>query len=124
MFLVVEPDKRNSFGIAFLQEGLKRVFNRFGQVILSRHEHHYDRRVFTFYQLIDGLGIIERIGALAKQNKISIDAVLQLPVGSQKSLPFVITTNECTASQVTALAAGLQKQKFVTKKPLVLPIVS
>ncbi len=72
----------------------------------------------------DQLGIVEKVGAVAKQQKISIDSILQLPITGTSKVPFVVTTDQCRLSQVESMLIELKKQKFVIGTPLLLPIIS
>ena len=84
--------------------------------------HDYTGSFYIRIMMKDQLGIIEKVGALAKANKISIDSILQLPITTTK-VPFVVTTDQCRLSQAEAFIAALKKQSFVVETPLLLPII-
>lgn len=74
----------------------------------------------------DELGVIEKIGYWCKENKISIDSILQLPEEKEnkEKIKFVITTDNTNISNVTKMISDVESnESFIIDKPLVLPIL-
>jgi len=71
----------------------------------------------------DCLGIIRRVGELAEKHGVSIDSVLQNPIKDRMNADFVVTTEECKLSQVTAMCTEIGDETFAHGRPLCMPLL-
>jgi homoserine dehydrogenase len=83
----------------------------------------YQGQFYIRLYIQDGLGIVEKVGNICKKHKVSIDAILQLPVGTKDILPFVITTDTTMLSKVKKIVDELEKLSFVKGRPFMMPII-
>eukprot|EP00292_Cryptomonas_paramecium_P005672 CAMPEP_0113713732 /NCGR_PEP_ID=MMETSP0038_2-20120614/32180_1 /TAXON_ID=2898 /ORGANISM="Cryptomonas paramecium" /LENGTH=402 /DNA_ID=CAMNT_0000640541 /DNA_START=128 /DNA_END=1337 /DNA_ORIENTATION=- /assembly_acc=CAM_ASM_000170 len=71
----------------------------------------------------DGVGIVRVIGELAEKNGISIYSILQTPVKDVQRVPFVMTTEPTTLTQVKEMCAQMRTQPFVVDDPVIMPLL-
>jgi homoserine dehydrogenase len=71
----------------------------------------------------DRPGIIASLAAIFSQCNINIDAVLQKPGCPKSHLPFLITLEECKASQVEKALKPINSLDFLVQPCLHLPIL-
>lgn len=79
---------------------------------------------YVRFIICDGLGIVRTLGELAEKNEISIYSMLQTPIKDYKRLPFLMTTEVATLSQVRSMCAEVKKMKWNLEEPLIMPIFS
>jgi predicted amino acid-binding ACT domain protein len=70
----------------------------------------------------DQPGIIASLSAILAAKNISLDAVLQLPSESKRSLPFVITVEPTSERAIREAVAEMSELDFLTEAPLALPM--
>ncbi len=85
--------------------------------------NNFKTAFFIRFNISDGIGIIRKIAEVCEKNKISIDAVLQLPTENNKNMPFVLTTDPTTPAQIEKMISAIEKMDFALEKPLALPIL-
>jgi homoserine dehydrogenase len=70
----------------------------------------------------DRPGIIAELAAALAAEKISIEAVLQLPDEDAANLPFVITVEPAQESAIRSALARMEKLNFLIEPPLAMPM--
>ena len=70
----------------------------------------------------DRPGIIAELAAALAAEKISIEAVLQLPDEDAANLPFVITVEPASESAIRAALARMEQLNFLIEPPLAMPM--
>jgi hypothetical protein len=68
----------------------------------------YIARFYVRIKCSDGLGIIKAVGLAAEESGVSIYSILQNPIISKLNVDFVVTTEECSLSQVSRLSVSDQ----------------
>ncbi|MGD0929304.1 MAG: homoserine dehydrogenase [Candidatus Korobacteraceae bacterium] len=71
----------------------------------------------------DRPGIIAAIGGALASCHINLDAVLQKPGHSKSALPFVITLEPCTRTQLDAALTKIAAFDFLAEAPMIMPIL-
>ena len=97
------------------------AFTKLGQhkaVPVTEHKSAY----FLRFRVEDQPGIIARLAAALADQKISIEAVLQLPSDSWRSLPFVITVEPATEQSIRNALAAMKNMRFLKEPPLAMPM--
>ncbi|BDC50255.1 homoserine dehydrogenase [Bryobacterales bacterium F-183] len=74
------------------------------------------------FKVQDQPGIIAKLAAALAEQKISIEAVLQLPSDTPHNLPFVITVEPTTEQSIRQAIASMSDVPFFTEAPLALPM--
>jgi homoserine dehydrogenase len=74
------------------------------------------------FRVTDRPGIIAELAAALAAEKISIEAVLQLPGEDAANLPFVITVEPASESAIRAALARMEQLKFLIEPPLAMPM--
>lgn len=74
------------------------------------------------FKVEDQPGIIAKLAAALAEQKISIEAVLQLPSDTPHNLPFVITVEPTTEQSIRKAIASMSDVPFFTEAPLALPM--
>lgn len=74
------------------------------------------------FRVTDRPGIIAELAAALTAEKISIEAVLQLPDEDAANLPFVITVEPAQESAIRAALARMEKLNFLIEPPLAMPM--
>jgi len=74
------------------------------------------------FRVKDRPGIIAELAAALAAEKISIEAVLQLPDEDAANLPFVITVEPAQESAIRAALARMEKLNFLIEPPLAMPM--
>jgi len=74
------------------------------------------------FRVKDRPGIIAELAAALAAEKISIEAVLQLPDEDATNLPFVITVEPASESAIRAALARMEKLNFLIEPPLAMPM--
>ncbi|MBS1832961.1 MAG: homoserine dehydrogenase [Acidobacteria bacterium] len=74
------------------------------------------------FKVEDQPGIIAKLAAALGEQKISIEAVLQLPSDTPHNLPFVITVEPTTEQSIRKAIASMSDVPFFTEAPLALPM--
>jgi homoserine dehydrogenase len=74
------------------------------------------------FRVADRPGIIATLAQALAEERISIDAVLQLPADNWRDLPFVITVEPTTEAAVQRAVAAMQSLDFLLEAPLALPM--
>ena len=80
------------------------------------------RAWYLRFRVEDRPGIIASLSSILAEKKISLDAVLQLPSDSKRSLPFVITLEPTPESAVREAVTRMAGLDFLTEPPLALPM--
>lgn len=80
-------------------------------------------RFYIRLRVCDQTGIIMTSGALCHNFGISIHSVLQNPIVDPANVPFVITTESCTHSQVEEFCETVSKETWCLEKPLAIPLM-
>jgi homoserine dehydrogenase len=70
----------------------------------------------------DRPGIIASLASILANEKISLDAVLQLPSESKENLPFVITVEPTTEKALRGATAEMNELDFMVEPVLVMPM--
>jgi homoserine dehydrogenase len=87
-------------------------------VSVTQHASAYYLR----FRVEDKPGIIAQLATALAAERVSIDAVLQLPQANWRDLPFVITVEPAKESAIRAALARMAEMKFLVEPPLALPI--
>jgi homoserine dehydrogenase len=74
------------------------------------------------FRVKDRPGIIAELAAALAAEKISIEAVLQLPDEDAANLPFVITVEPAQESAIRAALARMEQLNFLIEPPLAMPM--
>ena len=74
------------------------------------------------FRVKDRPGIIAELAAALAAEKISIEAVLQLPDEDAANLPFVITVEPASESAIRAALDRMAKLNFLIEPPLAMPM--
>ena len=74
------------------------------------------------FRVKDRPGIIAELAAALAAEKISIEAVLQLPDEDAANLPFVITVEPAQESAIRSALAHMEKLNFLIEPPLAMPM--
>ena len=74
------------------------------------------------FRVKDQPGIIARLAAILASKDISVDAVLQIPTGNWRDLPFVITVQPTAERSIRAALEEMSHQDFLLEPPLALPM--
>jgi len=74
------------------------------------------------FRVRDQPGIIAALASALAAEKISIEAVLQLPEANPNDLPFVITVQPASEQSIRAALARMDKLNFLIEPPLAMPI--
>jgi homoserine dehydrogenase len=74
------------------------------------------------FRVTDRPGIIAELAAALAAEKISIEAVLQLPDEDATNLPFVITVEPASESAIRAALTRMEKLNFLIEPPLAMPM--
>jgi len=74
------------------------------------------------FRVKDRPGIIAELAAALAAEKISIEAVLQLPDEDATNLPFVITVEPARESAIRSALARMEKLNFLIEPPLAMPM--
>jgi homoserine dehydrogenase len=87
-------------------------------ISIERHTSAYYLR----FRVEDRPGIIARLTAILAPQQISVDAILQLPTGNWRDLPFVITVQPTTERSIRAAIAEMATQEYMIEPPLAMPM--
>jgi homoserine dehydrogenase len=74
------------------------------------------------FRVKDRPGIIAELAAALAAEKISIEAVLQLPDEDAANLPFVITVEPAQESAIRSALARMEQLNFLIEPPLAMPM--
>lgn len=74
------------------------------------------------FRVRDQPGIIAALSSALAAEKISIEAVLQLPEANPNDLPFVITVEPASEQSIRAALARMEKLAFLIEPPLAMPM--
>jgi homoserine dehydrogenase len=74
------------------------------------------------FRVEDRPGIIAKLAAVLADQKISIDAVLQIPAANWRDLPFVITVEPTSEQSIRAAIAEMSAMNFLLEPPLAMPM--
>jgi homoserine dehydrogenase len=77
---------------------------------------------FLRFRVEDQPGIIAKLASALADQKISIEAVFQLPSDNWRNLPFVITVEPTTEHSVRQAIATMRSMSFLTEAPLAMPM--
>ncbi len=80
------------------------------------------RAFFLRFRVKDRPGIIATLGQILSDERISLDAVLQLPSDTKDNLPFVITVEPSSEQAVRASVEKMASLDFMVDPPLALPM--
>ncbi|HVX65147.1 MAG TPA: homoserine dehydrogenase [Bryobacteraceae bacterium] len=80
------------------------------------------RPYYLRFRVVDRPGIIAALAGILAEQRISIEAVLQLPSPGKDNLPFVITLEPATEQAVVEAVEKMAKLDFLLEPPLALPI--
>jgi len=104
------PERVSPFAHARLGEYLP--------ISIALHRSAYYLR----FRVRDQPGIIAALASALAAEKISIEAVLQLPEANANDLPFVITVEPASEQSIRAALARMEKLSFLIEPPLAMPI--
>jgi len=104
------PERVSPFAHARLGEYLP--------ISIALHRSAYYLR----FRVRDQPGIIAALASALAAEKISIEAVLQLPEANANDLPFVITVEPASEQSIRAALARMEKLDFLIEPPLAMPI--
>ena len=104
------PDRVSPFAHARLGE--------YQPIPITLHHSAYYLR----FRVKDRPGIIAELASALAQEKISIEAVLQLPEANATNLPFVITVEPTSEASIQAALARMSKMEFLMELPLAMPM--
>src|SRR5689334_14070846 len=74
------------------------------------------------FRVRDQPGIIAALASALAAEKISIEAVLQLPEANANDLPFVITVEPASEQSIRAALARMERLSFLLDPPLAMPM--
>ena len=74
------------------------------------------------FRVRDQPGIIAALSSALAAEKISIEAVLQLPEANPSDLPFVITVEPASEQSIRAALARMERLDFLIEPPLAMPM--
>lgn len=77
---------------------------------------------FLRFRVEDRPGIIARLATVLANQRISLDAVLQIPSENWRDLPFVITTQPCREESLRTAMAEMNEQDFLIEPPFAMPM--
>jgi homoserine dehydrogenase len=80
------------------------------------------RPYYLRFRVTDRPGIIAALAGILSEQRISIEAVLQLPSPAKDGLPFVITLEPASESAVLEAVEKMARLDFLLEPPLALPI--
>ena len=80
------------------------------------------RPYYLRFRVTDRPGIIAALAGILSEQRISIEAVLQLPSSAKDGLPFVITLEPAAESAVLEAVEKMARLDFLLEPPLALPI--
>jgi homoserine dehydrogenase len=104
------PERVSPFAHARLGEYLP--------ISITLHRSAYYLR----FRVRDQPGIIAALASALAAEKISIEAVLQLPEANASDLPFVITVEPASEQSIRAALARMEKLDFLVEPPFAMPI--
>jgi homoserine dehydrogenase len=79
----------------------------------------FDNHICKFYLRLvvkDKPGVLSKITSILSKHKISIQSVLQQPLGNPKYANLVIITHNAKEKDMRITLNKISKEKFVTKK--------
>jgi homoserine dehydrogenase len=82
----------------------------------------YHSAYYLRFRVEDRPGIIAALATCLAKHEISLDAVLQLPAGNWRDLPFVITTEPASEQAIRLALHEMANAEFLTEPPLALPM--
>jgi homoserine dehydrogenase len=82
----------------------------------------YQSAYYLRFRVEDKPGIIAALAGILAKHKISLDAVLQLPLENWRDLPFVITTEPATEEAIRSAVSEMTGSDFLTEPPLAMPM--
>ena len=74
------------------------------------------------FRVEDRPGIIAKLATVLANQRISIDAVSQLPIENWRDLPFVITVEPTTEEKLRNAIGEMAALKFLLEPPFVMPL--
>ncbi len=80
------------------------------------------RPYYLRFRVVDRPGIIAALAGILADQRISIEAVLQLPCPGKDDLPFVITLEPTTEQRLAEALDKMSQLDFLLEPPLALPI--
>ena len=113
----------NSVVADMLEVALGRMSEPFPVKKKGVYEKDFLGRFYIRINVCDCTGIIKTVGTVCEQHGVSINAVLQTPIENRESLPFVVTTDETTASKVQNVCDVLKENEWCLERPLALPFL-
>eukprot|EP00922_Rhytidocystis_sp_ex-Travisia-forbesii_P066289 GHVS01098404.1.p1 GENE.GHVS01098404.1~~GHVS01098404.1.p1 ORF type:complete len:494 (+),score=53.46 GHVS01098404.1:160-1482(+) len=89
----------------------------------QRLERDFTTDFFIRFVVSDQCGVVHKIAGLFEKHKISIFSLLQTPITDPTRVPFVIVTDSCKLSQVSALCNEIEGNRktemtFVKERPM------
>eukprot|EP00922_Rhytidocystis_sp_ex-Travisia-forbesii_P066288 GHVS01098403.1.p1 GENE.GHVS01098403.1~~GHVS01098403.1.p1 ORF type:complete len:442 (+),score=83.62 GHVS01098403.1:297-1622(+) len=91
--------------------------------IAQRLEKDFSTDFFIRFVVSDQCGVVHKIAGLCDKHKISIFSLLQTPITDPTCVPFVIVTDSCKLSQVSAFCNEIDEKRktemsFVKERPM------
>jgi len=80
------------------------------------------RGYYLRFRVKDRPGILAGLSGILAAKSISLDAVLQLPTGTKRDLPFVITVEPTYEHAIREAVAQMAQLDFLLEPPLALPM--
>ena len=75
------------------------------------------------FRVENRFGIIADLASILRDHHIGIDAVGQLPITNWRDLPFVITVEPATHSEIENAVATMSRLDYLLEPPLVMPML-
>jgi len=85
--------------------------------VTLQHSAYYLR-----FRVEDRPGIIAKLAGVLADKGISLDAVLQIPAGNWRDLPFVITVEPTSEQSIREALAEMSAHEFLVEPPLAMPM--
>jgi homoserine dehydrogenase len=89
---------------------------------LPQSSQDEDRRHYLRLLVHDRPGVIAAVSDQLGRAQVSIDSMLQMPVGPGPLVPIVLTTHPCAATVMARAAQAIAQLDAVAETPCVLPI--
>jgi len=85
--------------------------------VTRQHAGYYLR-----FRVDDRPGIIAKLARVLADKQISLDAVVQLPAGNPRDLPFIITVEPTSGESIREALTEMSNYDFMVEPPLAMPM--
>ena len=86
-------------------------------------DNDYEGEFYVRVSCSDRLGIVKSVGEAAEGAGVSIHAILQNSIESHANIDFVVTTETCKLSQVSAFTKAIEGLDFALSSPVLMPLL-